>query len=99
MIWRPLRRCKPAAEGLYNETQCEIPPKSHSLVVLLTKLTQHRPPDEIGRFIFRLSEASIPTRYPDDLAKAQLDYTESVTADIISKTHEVLTWIEKQLPT
>jgi len=86
-----------ALKGLYSMRLQEIPPKSHSLSLLLTKLESSRPPEEIGRFIFRLSEASIPTRYPDDLAKAQVDYSQEVAADIIGKAREAVSWIESQL--
>jgi HEPN domain-containing protein len=65
--------------------------------VLLTRLESDRPPESVGRFIFRLSEASIPARYPDDLAKAQLEYSQAATAEIIEKAREAVTWIENQL--
>jgi hypothetical protein len=38
-----------------------------------------------------------PARYPDDLAKAQLDYSQAATAEIIEKAHEAVSWIETQL--
>ena len=86
-----------ALKGLLTCRLQEIPPKSHSLSVLLTRLESDRPPESVGRFIFRLSEASIPARYPDDLAKAQLEYSQAATAEIIEKAREAVTWIENQL--
>jgi len=44
-----------------------------------------------------LSEASILTRYPEDLAKLQLDYTENIVREILVKGKEVVTWINQQL--
>jgi HEPN domain-containing protein len=86
-----------ALKGLFTSRRQEVPPKSHSLSVLLTRLGSDRPPESVGRFIFRLSEASIPARYPDDLAKAQIEYSQVATAEIIEKAREAVSWIEKQL--
>jgi HEPN domain-containing protein len=85
-----------ALKGLLYERSREIPPKSHNLVLLLTKLGV-RPPDHIGRYIVRLSKASIPTRYPEDLAKVQRDYSSQVTRQILDGGKEVIEWIKKQL--
>ena len=48
-------------------------------------------------FIVKLSEASIPTRYPENLAKLQQAYSELVVKDILSKGKELVAWIKKQL--
>ena len=56
-----------------------------------------RPPEDEGRFIVRLSEASIPTRYPEDLPKIQGEYTAPVVGEILSKGKEVVAWIRRQL--
>jgi len=85
-----------ALKGLLYERLQEIPPKSHSLVLLLTKL-EERPPENLGRFIVKLSEASIPTRYPEDLAKVQRDYPADVTRELLDRGKEVAAWIKKQL--
>lgn len=85
-----------ALKALLYERLREIPPKSHSLVLLLTKL-EVRPPENLGRYIVRLSEASIPTRYPEDLAKVQRDYSTEVTRELLDRGKEVATWIKNQL--
>jgi len=72
-----------AIKGLYFDRLREIPPRSHGLLYLL-KTIGIEPPEKQGRFITRLSEASIPTRYPDDLAKVQQVYTESVVGEILA---------------
>ncbi len=59
-----------ALKGLYFERLWETPPRSHSLVYLLNAVGIV-PPEKPGKFIARLSETSIPTRYPEDLAKVQ----------------------------
>jgi HEPN domain-containing protein len=59
-----------ALKGFYFEKRREIPPRSHSLMYLLSAVGIV-PPEKPGKFITRLSEASIPTRYPEDLARVQ----------------------------
>jgi HEPN domain-containing protein len=56
-----------------------------------------KPAEEAGRFIVKLNEASIPTRYPDDISKMQQIYTELIVKDILAKGKEVIVWIRKQL--
>jgi HEPN domain-containing protein len=87
-----------ALKGLYFEKLRETPPRSHSLVYLLNAMSIV-PPEKPGRFITRLSEASIPTRYPDDLARVQRLYTESVVTDILAGGKETVAWIRAQLLT
>jgi HEPN domain-containing protein len=67
-----------ALKGLYFERHREFPPKSHSLVFLLNEIGIKAPEDQ-GRFIVRLSEASIPTRYPENLSKVQKEFTQSAS--------------------
>ncbi len=85
-----------ALKGLYFERLRQVPPKSHSLIFLLGEIGI-RPPEDKGRFIVKLSEASIPTRYPEDLATIQREYTAAVVGEILSKGKEVVAWIRGQL--
>jgi HEPN domain-containing protein len=62
----------------------------------MTKLDV-RPPEHVGRFIVKLSEASIPTRYPEDLAKVQQDYSAAVARELLDRGKEVIAWIKQQL--
>ncbi len=83
-------------KGLYYERLRQFPPKSHSLVYLLAEIGV-KPPEEHGRFIVKLSEASIPTRYPEDLARIQQNYTETIVREILARGKKVATWIKGQL--
>jgi len=85
-----------ALKGLYFERLREMPPKVHNLVYLLNKI-DIKPPEEPGKFIVKLNEANIATRYPEELGKIQQIYTKPVATDILTKTREVLAWIRKQL--
>ena len=83
-------------KGLFYEKLRLIPPKSHNLIYLFNKI-DIKPPVEHGRFIVKLNEASIPTRYPENLEKLQKLYNESVVKDILANGKEVVTWIKRQL--
>lgn len=83
-------------KGLYYEKLRLIPPKSHNLIYLFNKIGI-KPPVEHGRFIVKLNEASIPTRYPENLEKLQKLYNEFVVKDILANGKEVVTWIKRQL--
>jgi HEPN domain-containing protein len=72
-----------ALKALYYEKKRRMPPKSHNLIFFLNKIGI-RPPEREGRFIAKITEASIPTRCPDDLAKVLAVYGEDVVKDIIS---------------
>jgi len=84
-----------ALKGLYFERRREIPPKSHNLLYLLNTLGIV-PPEKPGKFFAKPSEASIPTRYPEDLAKVQQLYTAGVVKDILAATKETIAWIRTQ---
>jgi HEPN domain-containing protein len=84
-----------AMKGLYQERLKETPPKTHNLVYLLKKIGV-KPMDVIGIFIIKLNEASVVTRYPEDIDKLQGQYTEVVVKDILVKSKEVLQWIKGQ---
>ena len=83
-----------ALKGLYFERRNEFPPKSHSLVFLLNEISV-TPPENLGRFMVRL-QASIPTRYPENLSNVQKEFTETIVKDILAKSKEVVLWIEAQ---
>ena len=81
-----------ALKGLYHGKLEEIPPKAHNLVYLINKVG-FKPPEEIGIFLVKLNQASIVTRYPEDLAVLQREYTQTIVKEILSKTRGALEWI------
>ncbi len=85
-----------ALKGLYYEKHHSIPPKSHNLIYLLNQMGIKPSPDH-GKFIVKLNEASIPTRYPENLVKLQKVYSKAVVDDILTQGREVVAWIKKQL--
>ncbi|MDX2492248.1 MAG: HEPN domain-containing protein [Desulfosarcina sp.] len=85
-----------ALKGLYYEKKGLIPPKSHNLIYLFNEIGM-KPPMELGKFIVKLNEASIPTRYPENLANLQKQYNEVVVKDILTNGRKVIKWINRQL--
>lgn len=83
-----------ALKGLYQKKLKEVPPKVHNLIYFLNKLGV-KPPENIGRFLVRLNEASVITRYPEELDKLRKEYTKAVVKEILSKSKEALKWIKK----
>lgn len=84
-----------ALKGLYYEKFKKIPPKSHNLIYLLNEIGI-KPPDVPGKFIAKLNEASIPTRYPENLNKLQKIYNEAAVENILMNGKEFLSWIKQQ---
>jgi len=85
-----------ALKAVYCEKLKDVPPKVHNLVYLINK-TSINPPETLGKFIVRLNEANIATRYPESLEKLQKTYTKTITSEIILNTKEALAWIKQQL--
>ena len=84
-----------ALKGLYQKRLKETPPKVHNLVYLLNKIDL-KPPEFQAKFLIKLNEASVPTRYPETLELLKRDYSQVVVEDILFKSKEVLEWIKSQ---
>lgn len=84
-----------ALKGLYQEKVDKIPPKTHNLISLMIKMN-FKPEKELGKYLVKLNEASITTRYPESLEEIQKNYTEDVVKEMVRKTEEVLQWIKRQ---
>jgi HEPN domain-containing protein len=84
-----------AIKSVYQERLKETPPKTHNLVYLLKKIDIN-PPQTIGKFLVRLNEASVATRYPEDIEKLQKQYTKEDVENILAESREVIEWIKAQ---
>ncbi len=84
-----------ALKGLYQKRLQQIPPKTHNLIYFLNSIGI-KPDESIGRFIVKINEASVVTRYPEELSKLQKDFTQPAVSEILAKGKEVLEWIKKQ---
>ena len=79
-----------------EEITAKTPPKIHNLRYLV-KLSGLEPPEEIFNFLSKLSEVSIPTRYPEDFNQLEKAYNKKLAQDYLKLTKEAFEWIEKSL--
>jgi HEPN domain-containing protein len=72
-----------------------VAPKSHNLLWLAEEIKLEFP-ETLYKFIFRLNDASLPTRYPQQLSASIKLYSKAVTLEILNKTKELQQWIKQQ---
>lgn len=85
-----------ALKGVYQKKFNAIPPRTHSLIYFVNK-TELSPPVGIGKFLVKLDQASVATRYPEDLVKLQNAYTQEVVKEILAQTKDTIAWVKKTL--
>jgi len=79
-----------------QELTGRVPPRTHNLRYLV-KLSELEIPEDMFEFLSKLSDVSIPTRYPKDFGKIVKSFNKKVAKGYIDKTVEVFTWIKKLL--
>jgi len=87
-------RLKKMLKAHFTEVTQSIPPKTHDLIYLIRKSGLELPQAHL-EFIGKINNASVPTRYPEDLQRIIAQYPESVARDYLEKTEEVLKWLRK----
>jgi HEPN domain-containing protein len=85
-----------ALKGVYQDRLSRVPPRAHNLVYLVREIGLE-PPEQVGKLLVRLSEASITTRYPETLERLTSTYTAEVAAEVLERTKEALQWTSAQL--
>jgi HEPN domain-containing protein len=76
-----------------QEVTGETPPRTHNLRYLI-KLSGLDLPEEMFNFLSKLSDVSVPTRYPEDFAKLVEAYDKNVAETYLAKAKEVFQWIK-----
>lgn len=76
-----------------EETQT-LPPRTHNLIDLARR-AKLAPSAQHQEFIGKLADASVATRYPEDLSELLPQYPEAVTQEYLKTTEEVITWIRQ----
>src|SRR5919106_6332121 len=84
-----------ALKGLYRKKVNQEPPRVHNLIYLLNKVGI-KPPEPIGRFVVKLNEVRVATRYSEEIRKLQRDFTQRVVKSILSDGRKNLEWIKAQ---
>jgi len=90
--------CHLAVEKLLKavaaEHQGKAPPRTHDLIYLMKLADVHLSSTRLD-FLGKLNNASLPTRYPEDLAKAVSAYPKEVAEDYLQKTQELAEWLKQ----
>lgn len=77
------------------EATQSIPAKTHDLIYLVKKSGLVVPQSYL-EFIGKINNASVPTRYPEDLQRIIAQYPEAIARDYLERTEEVLQWLRQQ---
>ena len=94
-VFMPHLSVEKALKGLYLKKLQTVPPKTHNLILLL-KETGSSPGEDMHKFIIRLNEASVTTRYPEDLRQLIEHFDNETVKKILSQGKEFLKWIKSQ---
>ena len=79
-----------------EEVTSKMPPKTHNLRYLV-KLSGLEPHEDILVFLSKLSDVSIPTRYPEDFNELIKSYDKKAAQAYLTHTKEAFEWIRKLL--
>jgi HEPN domain-containing protein len=77
-----------------TEVTQTVPPRSHDLIFLIRKAGLELP-QTLLEFVGKINNASIPTRYPDDLQRALREYDQKVARDYLQQTEETIAWLSQ----
>lgn len=81
-------------KAIAAEAKRQMPPKTHDLLYLVS-LGGVNVDQEHLDFVGKINNASIPTRYPEDLAKAISAYPKKVAESYLKKTKEIVKWLKQ----
>jgi HEPN domain-containing protein len=84
-----------ALKGIYMRKIKKTPPKTHNLIFLINQ-AELKVPESLRKFLIKLNEASIITRYPEDLEQLKRDFEKEMVGNILTRGMEVLSWIKAQ---
>ena len=72
----------------------ETPPRTHELIYLVRR-AKVTPSQAHLDFIGKINAASVPARYPEELAKVLAAYPKGVAAEYLATTKEVFAWLKQ----
>jgi HEPN domain-containing protein len=78
------------------EVTQSMPTKSHDLILLVKKSGLDIPGSHL-EFLGKINNASIPTRYPEDLQRALDEYPKEIVRDYLRQTKEIAEWLKQAL--
>jgi len=84
-----------ALKGLFWKKLDEIPPKTHDLVYLLKRIGM-KPSEKLFKFIVRLNEAHLTTRYPEEIRTLQKIFPKDKVEEVLANCKDVIIWIKTE---
>jgi len=85
-----------ALKALVVQEKRETPPKIHDLFRLI-HLSGIVVPEQHQVIITHLNEASIPTRYPEDMSQLVRHYNKAAAERYLARTKGLLKWLKAQI--
>lgn len=85
-----------ALKAVVSHKMKKVPPKTHDLFYLL-KLASVDLPDNYAPIIAHLNEASVPTRYPEDIVKLSKAYNAQAAFRYLKETKRLLKWLKTKV--
>lgn len=82
-----------ALKAKIEEITGKTPPKTHNLRYLVS-LSSLELPEDMFNFLSKLSDVSIPTRYPEDFKDLVKSYDEPNAKTYLVRTREIFQWIK-----
>lgn len=83
-------------KGLFVQRFQKEPPKSHDLNYLCNKVKLNLP-EELQKFVDRLNDLSVPSRYPDELDRVLKQYDKRRTQEILKDSTKLLLWLKRNM--
>ena len=83
-----------ALKGACQKRFNAIQPRTHNLIYFVNKI-EAVPPEHIKEFLAELNQASLATRYPQNLIKLQSVYTKDLVTKLLVTAKETLEWVKK----
>jgi HEPN domain-containing protein len=81
-------------KALYSEAKASHPPKTHDLIYLVREIGLAVPKTHLD-FMGIVNNASIPTRYPEDLQRLISQYPRRTATSYLSRTRKAIQWLRK----
>lgn len=82
-----------AMKGIFVKRFKKNPPKTHNLLYFLNALAIEGDKEQ-NTIIMKLNEASIPTRYPEDLKGMLKEFNKANTNRILAESKRILKWLK-----
>ena len=82
-----------ALKGIFVKRFKKNPPKTHNLLFFLNALGIESDKEK-STVIMKLNEASIPTRYPEDLKGMIKEFSKANTKKILAESKGILIWLK-----